>query len=534
MADEHINYIVDAVDNASKIFDGIGSAIGNVAGVVAGVFTAGIAAATAAIGASVVATMQWGDQLDSIGDVLGTTAAESATLAVAIETVGGNANDFVGSLAFMQKGLLTVEGKIGSTGEVLATMGINAKKFSLMGATEQAQLLGNAFSAMPDGLQKSELMMGVFGKSGKALSDVMSGLANGGMMKAQESAKLYGLAMSDSGVNATVEVTKAIKQLELMGRGLAVSIGAEIVPILLPLAQNFIAFAREHLPNVRAGIMRVVDAFRQDFVPTLRFFQDMFLDVTRFILSAWPIVRDAIVGGLRSLGFNLGLNDLSWSTWKISIQHAYLNVMGTVLWFEWEFYRTMQKVERFIKDTDAWKFLERQWRVLTEWFGENWPLIEKTFVKVWEAIKPILGFAFIVMIDNLAKTWMAFKFLFEEALHSILGAVRIGMQLFTGDFSGAFDTVYRNAENFIDRVKRLFGIRSPSSVFADIGKNLMLGLERGIVDFSNGPGIAMKASVNNIMGQARSTSSNNYNLTVNSNASVENVLQSYQMMKALA
>lgn len=202
------------------------------------------------------AANDWAEKLDSVGDVLGTTSEESAALRVAVEGVGGDTDKFASQLAFMQKGLETAKGKIGPTGLELEKLGIatqdaHGKSIPLMNLLP---VIADKFNSMPDGLEKTEAMMRVFGKSGKDLSDVMSGLAEGGLAKADARAKEFGLSLSGEQVDASIAYGRQMKELDQAFQGVAVSIGEKLLPIVGPLLKQFIGFVEAHLPDVMDAI----------------------------------------------------------------------------------------------------------------------------------------------------------------------------------------------------------------------------------------------------------------------------------------
>lgn len=74
-------------------------------------------------------------------------------------------------------------------------------------------------------------------------------------------------------------------------------------------------------------------------------------------------------------------------------------------------------------------------------------------------------------------------------LQMIPQLVEAGFQLIKGLIKGLWDnraliwsTIKQLGKTIIDNIKAVFGIHSPSTVFADVGKNLILGLIRGLKD----------------------------------------------------
>ena len=156
--------------------EGAASKAKDVATVIGGAAAAGVAALGAAMVASIARTVEWGDQLDSLGDVLGTNANESAALAVAIRGVGGDVDGITGQMAKLVNGLEDGNGKLSTSGKAMADLGIafRGANGEMLPATELLTSVADKLATMPDGLDKTRIMTELFGKSGKDLSDTMN------------------------------------------------------------------------------------------------------------------------------------------------------------------------------------------------------------------------------------------------------------------------------------------------------------------------------------------------------------------------
>lgn len=293
-------------DQSEGIFGKLGNALGGAVKVGAVAAIGGVTALAGGIIGAASAAGEWGDKLDSIGDILGTTAEQSAGLAVAVERVGGNATDFANNLVFLGKNLESTPGKLGKSGEALKALGISAydSNGQLRDSASIAADVATKVALMPDGLQKSEVMMNIFGKSGKDLSDVMTGLANGGLANATQQAKEYGLAMSDDAIAASIESGKQMKQLEQAVQGLVVGLGTQLLPIILPIAKELIGLAMGALPSVRDAIGKVMAVLEPVIEALHSFFSTI---VTGIQGGKDPFV--VISGGLSDLLTKFGVSE---------------------------------------------------------------------------------------------------------------------------------------------------------------------------------------------------------------------------------
>jgi hypothetical protein len=142
-----------------------------------------------------------------------------------------------------------------------------------------------------------------------------------------------------------------------------------------------------------------------------------------------------------------------------------------------------------------------------DWEGA-WTAIETMFSGVWDGIQTILSGALEVAKNELSMAWDAIKGTVTDAWDGITGAVSdaldslvdtimglpdrvadVGNNLVAGIKSG-FQSSWDSFVNWVigqldglkDEVLSFFGINSPSTMFAEIGTNLVAGLMVGIDD----------------------------------------------------
>lgn len=150
---------------------------------------------------------------------------------------------------------------------------------------------------------------------------------------------------------------------------------------------------------------------------------------------------------------------------------------------------------------------------------------------------------------------------FTAMITSVIAAFRsgdwigIGKAIITGIAAGISNTaaflvnvINTVVASAVAAAKSALGIESPSKVFADIGENTMKGMTLGIEKMAGMTADAMAGAMNQVMAPAVSMSyamaqapvmstqysnTNNFNLTVNSAASVAQVVTDYNTMQAL-
>jgi len=255
---------------------GIGSAILGtgklVAGAVAGLAVAGVGAITGAVTTSMEETLAWGSNLDQIQDLIGGTSEEAAGLALMVQRVGGDTDQLTGALSIMTRGLLDANGGLGTSGEALASLGVSI--YDAQGNMRSANAIfadaSNVLGNMEDGLEKSSILMDLFGRSGAEMGDILGAAANGGLANFNKEAKDLGLAFSDEQTQATIEYQKSMQKIDDIFNGLWTTIGINLLPVLTPLIEKFADFAERIMPKVREAIVSATDWITENFIPALQ------------------------------------------------------------------------------------------------------------------------------------------------------------------------------------------------------------------------------------------------------------------------
>ena len=221
-------------------------------------------------------------QAAKLGDDLARATARLHDMQAAMAKAKNPTESATFALADQQAKVAKLSGALGKAGTVITST--LTEKGPLKSSIQLLKDVSDKLADMPDGLEKSELMMQLFGKSGKEMSDVINSIAKGGLDEAAKKAKLFGLAIGDDGVSAAVKAKNSFAELELMGQGLAVTLGTQLMPVIMPLIQQFLLWAQGAMPAVRDGIVQIgnvigpiIDAFG-DFVGSLLAGESVALD----------------------------------------------------------------------------------------------------------------------------------------------------------------------------------------------------------------------------------------------------------------
>lgn len=398
----------------------LGGAIGTVSKLAAGAAVAGFAALTGAVIQGINATNEWANTLDDMGDVLGTTANESAAITVALKPYGDAAGEITSQTARLVTTLEDSKGGLSDNAKLLNSMGIAFKDTNgqMLPTTKLLNNIADKVSQMPDGLDKTQLMMQLFGKSGKGMSDALGALTTEGLANATDKAEKFGLAIGDDGVSNSLEFQKSLTDIEMAGKGLSVTVGNALLPMIVPLVQWFVQLAMNALPAVRGGITQLIGLLQ----PFSVFLSQMIVGISQGVdpftvfknaLSNLLIVLGMSSGGVSGLGNAFGV-----------LQMIVASIVGYV-------------TPLVTQMVGIWM---TEFQLVVGWITMNWPMIQETIISVFNGIvsvvQPILAAIFSVITAVFSSIF--------TVISTVLGAVQIFLTEHGTEIQQFFTTTWQS------------------------------------------------------------------------------------------
>lgn len=208
---------------------------------------AALGALTAFFVGATVSTFNWAETLDGLQDIIGGTTGEAAGLAVLFQHVGMTGDDLTSAMKKMSMGLTTASGDLGVSGLALESLGISAfdANGKMLPAVDIFQAVADKLAVMPDGLEKTQLMMDIFGKSGAEMGDALGAAAAGGLAAANVEAEKMNLNFSQEKTDSIIKSQQGINDLKTAFSGL----GTELVTAALPAMDKVILALRWVIEN---------------------------------------------------------------------------------------------------------------------------------------------------------------------------------------------------------------------------------------------------------------------------------------------
>ncbi|MDP9265291.1 MAG: hypothetical protein M3O91_04115 [Chloroflexota bacterium] len=352
---------------------------------------AGIAATTAATAAAVGGIIKLADssaaaagEVKRLARETGLGAIESSKLLYAGHKLGLDTDTLSQTFGKLSKSLVTNK-------DEFAKLGIEIVK-NKAGNVDFSSTLGNIaekFKAMPDGVEKSELAMKIFGKTGKDLIPFLNQGKDGLAALGAEAARM-GLVFDDKALAAATRFRLAQKNLGEDLAGLKNQIGMAFIPILADMASALLGLAERVLPTIVAGIGRFRDGVGiaigvvKDMVAAFQGQQAGGGDFLSSIIG--PQAAGDFMGLVTRIGESLG----AFHTGVVTPLFNYLKAQAPIVW---------DAVKTAIGNfwAAAGPILETSIRNAFSWLVDNvpgiWDAVKNAVVTAWGIIEPVLKFA---------------------------------------------------------------------------------------------------------------------------------------------
>lgn len=308
---KHVGAVFDRLKTGAK---GVGEAFGTfkerlgAAFTRLGVVTGVLAGAAAGVGYLTAEFVDQGDALADQAEGLNMSTKALQTWQFAAGTVGIESEKLGMIISKLQSKI--TEGSDG-TKEAFAALGVNFSKLRKMSPEQQLTHITEAFSRLPDTVNKTALANEVFGKSGYKLLPVLNAGA-AGLKEIYDEAKRTGYILGDDTNDAVNKADAAFNQLKLQLTGFKNQALAPLLPVFTDLVGQLGRIVIEHGPKLTAWVQTAGKSFMENLAPAIGSFVTNDLpplvsnlgQIITQISSMVSWVADA-VGGWGNLGAGL-------------------------------------------------------------------------------------------------------------------------------------------------------------------------------------------------------------------------------------
>lgn len=267
--------------NASSLGDKFVKGVGTAAKWGAAIGTAAIGAGAAMFGVAKKAAGAT-DEIDKMSQKLGISRTAYQELDFVMSQSGMEITSFQGGMKTLLKNMDAVtEGNKTATSN-FKKLGIQVTDSSGKMKSQEQVLKESisAFQGMADGAEKSRLATELFGKQGQELMPLLNG-QSGSFEELTKKAHDLGIVLNDDAVNAGVNFTDSLDQVERSFSSICTQVGVSVMPILMSL----FAFITDNMGTIKIVFSTVFSVFSLIVSNTVTIISQFVSNVVGFINS---------------------------------------------------------------------------------------------------------------------------------------------------------------------------------------------------------------------------------------------------------
>lgn len=238
---------------------------------------AGIALATAAAGITVAVTKSINamDEMSKLSQKIGIPVEKLSSLKLAAELSDVSIEALAKSMSKLSTAMVTAAaGGAGPATSAFQALGVSLNTLKSNDPSAVMEVVAKRFSEMQDGATKTALANAIFGqRMGRELIPLLNQGAEG-LRQATEEAKAFGLVISTQTAKQAEEFNDNLKRLGTIPQGVANIIAATLLPKLVELTNQTVAWAKEN---------KVVQATAETLLRVIAFLADNFVYLAKVI-----------------------------------------------------------------------------------------------------------------------------------------------------------------------------------------------------------------------------------------------------------
>lgn len=293
-----------ALQKTGETAEKTGSKFGNMAKT-AGKVALGVGAA---VGAGATAMMGMAkesakatDEIDKMSQRLGLSRESYQELDFVLSQNGVEINSFQTGMKSLLKNMDAVTEGNKTAIANFEKLGVSVQNADGSMRTQEEVLFDTitAFQGMTESAEKSRLAQELFGKQGQEILPMLND-QKGGLEELRKQAHELGLVLSDETIDAGVEFTDTLDQVQRSFSAVVTEIGVAVMPILMELLNWILA----HMPEIKATIGAVFE-FIQAMIPVVmevvKTIEPIVSELFKHIKTLWETVLKPVLNAVISL-----------------------------------------------------------------------------------------------------------------------------------------------------------------------------------------------------------------------------------------
>jgi len=164
---------------------------------------------------------------------------------------------------------------VGVGADAFGRLGINMEDMKNKTPEQQFEATITKLQGMEDETKRNAIAMDLFGRAGQDMIPILNS-QSGSIDDLKKKAHELGLVQSDEAVKAGAAFTDTLDQTTRMAKGMAVSIGTK----LLPMINDFLVWVQNNLPRIKEKFKEVFETYIQPVLEKLStFFTEVLIPV---------------------------------------------------------------------------------------------------------------------------------------------------------------------------------------------------------------------------------------------------------------
>ena len=215
---------------------------------------------------SINAFQNVGKEVKLLQRYTGDTAEEMSKLRFAAEESGVSTDTLALALGKMSKAASTTAGE-----KKFDAIGVSVKDMNghMRSASDIFTDVATKLGTMQNGVEKTNAIMGIFGRSGMDLAPLLNQGAEG-IAKFKEEAQKFGLVLSQDNLDAVKKNTMAHRELHAAVEGMQVQLGQYLYPALTAITKSF----SEIVPIIAQGLKPAFKVLGEILDPVITLIQN--------------------------------------------------------------------------------------------------------------------------------------------------------------------------------------------------------------------------------------------------------------------
>lgn len=208
------------------------------------------------------------DQSAKFADVIGLTTEQLTGYQVAASITGVELGQLNTGLTRFQKNIADAEAGMATSQREFARLNINFKDLRNLSTDEQLKLVADRFNELGSTIDKSSVLLNLFGRSGIAIGKLLEEGADG-ITRFQNEAKELNLSLSRVDAAKVEAMNDAVERVNFATKGLTNTITVALAPVVEAVANRFSEAAKES-----GGFTKQVESGMKIAAKAVGFFAD--------------------------------------------------------------------------------------------------------------------------------------------------------------------------------------------------------------------------------------------------------------------